>query len=55
MEEYQELFIGILMEYQRTEIHQILMKIAKFIVMNYRNERKQIFEIYCNSFEIVIK
>ena len=36
-------------------IHQMLMKIAKFIVMNYKKKRKQIFEIYCNSFEIVIK
>ena len=36
MEEYQEQFIGISMEYQKTEIHQILMKIVKFIIMNYK-------------------
>ena len=37
MEGYQGQFIGISMEYQRTEIHQILMKIVRFIVINYRN------------------
>lgn len=36
MEKYQEQFIGISMKSQKTEIHQMLMKIVKFMIMNYK-------------------
>lgn len=36
MEKYQEQFIGISMKSQKTEINQMLMKIVKFMIMNYK-------------------